>query len=55
MAIPRPMAPPRKETTAVQEGRGAWGHVVFPATTGDNLFLLAAAGVLFFREKLGPF
>jgi drug/metabolite transporter (DMT)-like permease len=29
------------------------GHVVFPVTTGGSLFLVAAAGLLFFREKVG--
>jgi multidrug transporter EmrE-like cation transporter len=24
-------------------------------TTGGNLFLVAAAGVFFFREKIGPY
>jgi drug/metabolite transporter (DMT)-like permease len=31
------------------------GHIVFPATTGGNLFLVAAAGILLFREKVGPY
>lgn len=35
--------------------QGVPGHIVFPATTGGNLFLVAAAGVLLFREKLGPY
>lgn len=34
---------------------GVPGHIVFPATTGGNLFLVAAAGMLLFREKLGPY
>lgn len=34
---------------------GVPGHIVFPATTGGNLFLVAAAGLLLFREKLGPY
>src|SRR6185437_2948600 len=29
------------------------GHVVFPVTTGGSLFLVAAAGILFFRERVG--
>lgn len=29
------------------------GHIVFPATTGGNLFLVVAAGVLLFRERIG--
>ena len=35
--------------------QGVPGHIVFPATTGGNLFLVAAAGVLIFREKVGPY
>lgn len=35
--------------------RNVPGHIVFPATTGGNLFLVAAAGVLLFREKVGPY
>jgi multidrug transporter EmrE-like cation transporter len=35
--------------------QGVPGHIVFPATTGGNLFLVAAAGLLLFREKLGPY
>ena len=35
--------------------QGVPGHIVFPATTGGNLFLVAAAGVLLFRERLGPY
>jgi drug/metabolite transporter (DMT)-like permease len=31
------------------------GYIVFPMTTGGNLFLVAAAGVFFFREKIGPY
>lgn len=29
------------------------GYIVFPITTGGNLFLVAAAGVLLFRERIG--
>jgi drug/metabolite transporter (DMT)-like permease len=35
--------------------QGVPGHIVFPATTGGNLFLVAAAGVMLFRERLGPY
>lgn len=35
--------------------RGVPGYIVFPVTTGGNLFLVAAAGVLLFREKIGPY
>jgi multidrug transporter EmrE-like cation transporter len=31
------------------------GYVVFPMTTGGNLFLVAAAGVFLFRERVGPY
>ena len=31
------------------------GYIVFPITTGGNLFMVAAAGVLLFREKIGPY
>jgi drug/metabolite transporter (DMT)-like permease len=31
------------------------GHIVFPLTTGGSLFLVAAAGVLLFRERVGKY
>jgi multidrug transporter EmrE-like cation transporter len=31
------------------------GYIVFPITTGGNLFMVAAAGVLLFRERIGPY
>jgi glucose uptake protein GlcU len=31
------------------------GYIVFPITTGGNLFLVAAAGVLLFRERVGKY
>ena len=31
------------------------GYIVFPMTTGGNLVVVAAAGVLLFREKIGPY
>jgi drug/metabolite transporter (DMT)-like permease len=31
------------------------GHIVFPVTTGGNLFLVSAAGVTVFHEKVGPY
>jgi drug/metabolite transporter (DMT)-like permease len=31
------------------------GYIVFPITTGGNLFVVAAAGVFLFREKIGPY
>ena len=35
--------------------RNVPGYVVFPMTTGGNLFLVAAAGIFLFREKVGPY
>jgi drug/metabolite transporter (DMT)-like permease len=31
------------------------GHVAFSISTGGTLFIVALAGVLLFREKVGPF
>jgi glucose uptake protein GlcU len=31
------------------------GYIVFPMTTGGNLFLVAAAGVFLFRERVGAY
>lgn len=31
------------------------GHIVFPITTGGSLFLVAAAGILVFKEKIGGY
>ena len=35
--------------------RNVPGYIVFPMTTGGNLFLVAAAGVLLFKERMGPY
>ena len=35
--------------------QGVPGYIVFPVTTGGNLFLVAAAGVLLFRERVGKY
>ncbi len=35
--------------------RNVPGYVVFPMTTGGNLFLVAAAGVFLFRERVGAY
>lgn len=35
--------------------QGVPGYIVFPITTGGNLFLVAAAGFLLFRERLGRY
>jgi hypothetical protein len=34
---------------------GVPGYIVFPITTGGNLFVVAAAGVLLYKEKIGPY
>jgi hypothetical protein len=34
---------------------GMPGHVAFPITTGGSLLLVAAAGLLLFREKIGAY
>jgi drug/metabolite transporter (DMT)-like permease len=34
---------------------GVPGYIVFPVTTGGNLFLVAAAGVFLFRERIGRY
>ncbi|MFN7993473.1 MAG: hypothetical protein U0Q18_07725 [Bryobacteraceae bacterium] len=31
------------------------GHITFAVTTGGNLFLVAAAGILIFRERVGRY
>lgn len=31
------------------------GHVVFAVTTGGNLFIVAAAGICLFRERVGKY
>ena len=31
------------------------GYIVFPITTGGNLFVVAAGGVLLFKERIGRF
>ena len=35
--------------------RGLPGHVAFPLTTGGSLFLVALAGIVLFRERIGPY
>lgn len=34
---------------------GVPGNVVFPIAVGANLFIVAAGGFLWFRERLGPY
>ena len=41
--------------TSLALERGVPGHVVFPVTTGGNLFLVSAAGMLLFKERIGPY
>lgn len=31
------------------------GHIVFPVATGGSLFLVLAAGVILFKEKVGGY
>jgi drug/metabolite transporter (DMT)-like permease len=31
------------------------GYIAFPITNGGHLFLVSAAGVLLFRERIGPY
>lgn len=35
--------------------QGAPGNIVFPIAVGANIFIVAAGGVFFFREKLGVY
>lgn len=35
--------------------KGIPGHIAFPLTTGGSLFLVATAGLLLFKEKIGPY
>jgi multidrug transporter EmrE-like cation transporter len=41
--------------TGLALSHGVPGHVAFPITTGGSLFLVAAAGLLLFREKVGAY
>ena len=41
--------------TGLALSNGMPGHVVFPITTGGSLFLVASAGLLLFKEKVGPY
>ena len=41
--------------TGLALSHGVPGHVAFPVTTGGSLFLVAAAGMLVFKEKVGPY
>lgn len=39
--------------TARALSSGVPGHIAFPLTTGGSLFLVAAAGLLLFKERIG--
>jgi drug/metabolite transporter (DMT)-like permease len=41
--------------TGLALARGIPGHVAFPITTGGSLFLVAAAGIFVFKEKIGGY
>ena len=41
--------------TGLALSHGMPGHVAFPLTTGGSLFLVAAAGLLLFKERVGPY
>jgi multidrug transporter EmrE-like cation transporter len=41
--------------TGLALSHGLPGHVAFPITTGGSLFLVAAAGLFLFNERVGPY
>lgn len=41
--------------TGLALARDVPGYIVFPTTTGGSLFLVATAGLLVFREKIGAY
>ena len=41
--------------TGLALAHGLPGHVVFPVTTGGSLFLVAAAGIFVFKERVGGY
>jgi multidrug transporter EmrE-like cation transporter len=41
--------------TGLALSNGVPGHVAFPITTGGSLFLVAAAGLLIFKERVGAY
>ena len=41
--------------TGLALSHGVPGHVAFPITTGGSLFLVAAAGILWFKEEIGAY
>jgi multidrug transporter EmrE-like cation transporter len=41
--------------TALALAKGLPGHIAFPLTTGGSLFLVAVAGIVLFKERIGPY
>jgi multidrug transporter EmrE-like cation transporter len=41
--------------TGLALSHGVPGHVAFPITTGGSLFLVATAGLLLFKERVGAY
>lgn len=41
--------------TGMALASGIPGHVAFPTTTGGSLFMVAAAGIFVFKERIGPY
>jgi drug/metabolite transporter (DMT)-like permease len=41
--------------TGLALSHGLPGHIAFPITTGGSLFLVAAAGLFVFNERVGPY
>ena len=41
--------------TGLALARDVAGHVAFSISTGGTLFIVALAGILIFREKVGPY
>lgn len=71
MLIRRPFKPVRREVviaaamglcsmagqffTGLALSRDVAGHVAFSLSTGGTLFIVALAGILLFKEKVGPY
>ena len=43
----------RRTSVIAALAHGVPGHIVFPVTTGGSLFFVAAAGIVFFKERVG--
>jgi multidrug transporter EmrE-like cation transporter len=41
--------------TGMALSHGVPGHITFPVTTGGSLFFVAAAGMVIFKERVGPY